>query len=382
VSRPLSVLLVGDYPPDATLGSPKVFFKLQAELQALGHRCDVIFGEEIGGPRFRQVRQVVSPWYAANAIARRLDRARYDIVDAASAEGLWFAAAKRMGAFPGTSFICRSNGLEHLNYRRMLLDAEQGLTRKPWTRRIWYPLTRLSQVAAAARLADGLIVLNDADRTYALENGWQPEDRIHLVAHGVSTEFLADPGSSAPRGKGLLFCGTWDRMKGIDALVAAFEQLCSEHPGLPLTILGPGVCESAVLRSFSETARRFVTVIPRAPEQQVIEAYRGHDVLLWPSTYEGFGLVLLEAMSQRMAVVATPVGCAPAVVRDGENGLCVSARDARALAAAARRLMDDTLLRERLGNAARDTVKSMTWRATALRTLDAYGRAREERKAA
>jgi glycosyltransferase involved in cell wall biosynthesis len=137
-----------------------------------------------------------------------------------------------------------------------------------------------------------------------------------------------------------------------------------------------------VLRSFSETARRFVTVIPRAPEQQVIEAYRGHDALLWPSTYEGFGLVLLEAMSQRMAVVATPVGCAPAVVRDGENGLCVSARDARALAAAARRLMGDALLRERLGNAARDTVKSMTWRATALRTLDAYGRAREERKAA
>jgi hypothetical protein len=44
--------------------------------------------------------------------------------------------------------------------------------------------------------------------------------------------------------------------------------------------------------------------------------------------------------------------------------------------------MDDTLLRERLGNAARDTVKSMTWRATALRTLDAYGRARQERKAA
>jgi glycosyltransferase involved in cell wall biosynthesis len=80
--------------------------------------------------------------------------------------------------------------------------------------------------------------------------------------------------------------------------------------------------------------------------------------------------------------VATPVGCAPAVVRDGENGVCVRARDARALAAAARRLMGDALLRERLGNAARDRVKSMTWHATALRTLDAYARAREERKAA
>ena len=39
-------------------------------------------------------------------------------------------------------------------------------------------------------------------------------------------------------------------------------------------------------------------------------AYRRHDVLAWPSTYEGFGMVLLEAMSQRLPVVATPVGCA------------------------------------------------------------------------
>jgi len=382
LQRPLSVLLVGDYPPDATLGSPKVFYKLQAELRALGHRCDVVFDDEIGGPRCRQVRHVVSPWHAANAITRRLDAARYYIVDVASAEGLWFGASKRMGAFPQTSFICRSNGLEHLNYRRMLLDAREGLTSKPWTRRIWYPLTRLSQVAAAARLADGLVVLNDADRAFALENGWQPEDRIHLVAHGVSAEFLSNDPGRLSRGKGLLFCGTWDRMKGIDALVAAFEQLCGERPDLPLTILGPGVPEAAVRSAFSETARHLVTVVPRVPEQQVIQAFREHDVLLWPSTYEGFGLVLLEAMSQRMPVIATPVGCAPAVVRDGETGLRVPARDPHALAAAVRRLIDDERLRDRLGNAAREAVKSLTWRATALRTLDVYGRVREERKAA
>lgn len=383
MSPPLSVLLVGDYPADPTLGSSKVFFKLQAELQALGHSCDVIFGNEIRGPRFRQVRQVLSPWYAADAIARRLNQSHYDVVDVASAEGLWLGLSKRIGAFPRTSFVCRSNGLEHLNYRRMLADADEGLTRKPWTRRIWYPLTRLSQVAAAARLADRLIVLNDADRAYALDHGWQPGDRVHVISHGVSPEFLAsDPGGTAKRGRGLLFCGTWDRMKGIDALVTAFDQLCAERQDLRLTILGPGVPDQTVLRAFSERARRLVTVIPRAPEQQVIDAYRSHDVLLWPSTYEGFGLVLLEAMSQRIAVVATPVGCAPVFVRDGETGLRVPQRDARALAAAARRLMDDALLRERLGSAAREAVKTMTWRATALHTLDVYGRARQERRAA
>ena len=145
---------------------------------------------------------------------------------------------------------------------------------------------------------------------------------------------------------------------------------------------GPGVPDAIVMRTFSENARRFVTVLPRAAEQQVIDAYRSHAVLLSPSTYEGFGLVLLEAMSQRMAVVATPVGCAHSVIRDGQTGVRVPARNGRALAAAARRLLDDGQLRQRLGDSAREAVKAMTWRATALRTLDVYGRARVERRAA
>ena len=76
-ATPLSILFVGDYPPDATLGSPKVFYKLQAEFQALGHRCDIMFAPEIGGTSFRQIRQLVSPWRAGNAIVRRLEVGGY-----------------------------------------------------------------------------------------------------------------------------------------------------------------------------------------------------------------------------------------------------------------------------------------------------------------
>ena len=54
------------------------------------------------------------------------------------------------------AFVCRSNGLEHLNYARMVDDHREGLRGKPWSRRVWYPLSRLTQVTAAARLADSL----------------------------------------------------------------------------------------------------------------------------------------------------------------------------------------------------------------------------------
>jgi glycosyltransferase involved in cell wall biosynthesis len=146
-------------------------------------------------------------------------------------------------------------------------------------------------------------------------------------------------------------------------------------------VLGPGVDPSIVLSAFAPAVRPFVRVIPRAAEPQVVEAYRNHDVLLWLSTYEGFGLVLLEAMSQGLAVVATPVGCVPSLVRDGENGLVVPKRNPDAAVSAVERLMDAPDLRRSLGVAARRAVSGMTWSHTARRTLDAYARAREARAA-
>ena len=376
----LSILLAGDYPADPTLGSSKVFYKLQEEFVALGHRCDILFGDEIRGPQSRQIRQAVGPYYAAQAIARRMGRVKYDVVDIASAEGLFIGLLNRISARAATPYVCRSNGLEPLNYRRMLADARAGLTSKPWTRRVWYPLSRLTQVAWAARLAHRLLLLNTQDREYALNEGWQPADRIDLVPHGVSSRFLDGRADAAsPRGEGLLFCGSWDHMKGIAYLVSAFERLHAHGAPYRLTVLGPGLPESTVLAAFTAAVRPSVRVIARVAEDEVVRLYRSHDVLLWTSTYEGFGLVLLEAMSQELPAVTTPVGCAPALVRDGENGLVVPPRDPDAIVAAVERLMADAGLRRRLGAAAAKSVAGMTWRATAERTLDVYWRAIEQR---
>jgi glycosyltransferase involved in cell wall biosynthesis len=375
--RPLRILLVGDYADDPRLGSAKVAHKLREELRALGHECDVLFSPAIGGrPAGRQVRQLVAPMLAAGAIRRALAGTSYDVVDAASAEGLWFGAARRFGAWARTALVCRSNGLEHLNYRRMLEDSRAGLTRKPWTRRLWYPASRLSQVAAAARVADRLLLLNEADRQFAIARRWQPADRIDVVPHGVSDRFLAHPlGPAGDRGAGALFCGAWDHVKGITYLVDAFRQLAESGRPVPLTVLGPGRPARDVLASFPAMLQSHITVIDRVPEERVIAEYRRHDLLVFPSTYEGFGLVVLEAMSQGLPVVATPVGCAPEIVRDDQTGRIVPLRDSAALAAAVRRLMDSPEERDRLGAAAAAAVSSMSWRTTAERTLDVYLRA-------
>lgn len=373
MTRQLRILFVGDYPDDPRLGSAKVVHKLQEELRAAGHLCDALFADALGArPSGRQVRQVVSPMMAAGAVARAFRHHEYDVVDAASAEGLWFGVRKRLGSYRETAFVCRSHGLEHLNYRRMIDDSRAGLSRKPWTRRIWYPAARLSQVAAAARLADRLLLLNDTDRQFAIEREWQPADRIDVVPHGVSDRYLAPGAWHGARGGGALFCGSWDHAKGISYLVAAFDSLAGAGRPVPLTVLGPGWPAADVLASCPARLRPHVTVIDRVAEERVIEELRRHDLLVSPSTYEGFSLVVIEAMSQGLPVVATPVGCAAALVRDGETGVRVPPRDAHALAAAIARLMQSPDERARLAGNAAAVVAAMSWRETARRTIEVY----------
>lgn len=373
----MRILLVGDYPPDPRLGSTKVLAKLQQEFQALGHNCDVLLSDALGDrPRDARLRQALGPVIALRAVRRVIrERGRYDVIDVASAEGRWIARW-RGGLLRGTAVISRSNGLEHLNYKRLIDDHDAGLASKPWTRRLFHPLVRLTQVSAAARFADRLLLLNDAERCFAVSRGWKHEDAVDVVAHGVSTRFLADaPRVDAPRGRGILFCGSWTPVKGVAYLAAAFSMLAEAGASTRLTVLGGAVPASEIMAAFAPIARPLVTVLERAPEDEVMQAYRSHDVLAWPSTYEGFGMVLVEAMSQRLPVVATPVGCAQDLVVDGGTGLVVPPRDPHALAAALSRMLADPRLRLRCATAAFDSVRDMTWTNTAKRTLNVYSRA-------
>jgi glycosyltransferase involved in cell wall biosynthesis len=385
----MRILLVGDYPRDARLGSTKVLLKLQEEFRRLGHTCDVLLADDLGAsPRHRLLRWALAPVTAFAAIRRAFrEHGPYDVVDAASAEGLWVGVLRGAGLFNGAALIARSNGLEHLNYRRMLEDHDAGLLDKPWTRRWWYPAVRLSQVAAAARVADRLILLNGNDRAFALERCWKDEAAIDLVPHGVSARFLADaPPPDHPRGRGILFCGTWDATKGVPYLASAFSRLVEsgatlQAGGAPatLTVLGGGVPAEHIRAAFSEIARPRVTIVDRVAEEEVVAAYRSHDVLAFPSTYEGFGMVLLEAMTQRLPVVATPAGCADALVQHEDTGLIVPPRDAGALADALARLLAEPVLRARLADAAFRRVRDMSWTRTAHATLAVYERALSER---
>ena len=372
MTEALRILLVGDYGTDPRLGSSKVYHKLHEEFTQLGHRCDLILGAELGTwPRQPKIRWAVAPLLAARAVARF--GAAYDVIDVASAEGSVLGLRRALTPGSRVALVSRSHGLEHRNYQRLLDDHTAGLTRKRWYRRWWYPTARLSQVALAARLADRMIVLNPGDAEFVVARRWKTRAAIDVIPHGVSARFLDDaPPPGAPRGRGILFCGTWDDMKGVRYLAAAFAQLLDILPDVRLTVLGPGLPEAAVLSDFMPGVRHAVTVIPRLDEPEVMAQYRTHDLLVLPSSYEGFGMVVVEAMSQRLPVVATPMGAAMELVRDGETGILVPLRSAGRLAAAMRRLLTDHDLASRLAEAAYAQASTHTWTRTAQRTIASY----------
>jgi glycosyltransferase involved in cell wall biosynthesis len=83
-----------------------------------------------------------------------------------------------------------------------------------------------------------------------------------------------------------------------------------------------------------------------------------YDLFLMPSLWEGFGLVLLEAMAQAIPVVGSRVSALPEVVADGETGLLAAPRDVDMLAAHLRRLLADAPLRRHMGLLGQDRLET------------------------
>lgn len=185
---------------------------------------------------------------------------------------------------------------------------------------------------AAGRLTVRCAVSPEAEATAAAALG----GRYEVVGNGVELERVAGATPWPTEGPTILFVGRHERRKGLGVLLEAFGHL--DVPGAVLWIVGDGP-QTAVLRAANPPTRH-VQWLGRVSDAELASRLRGADVLCAPSLGgESFGMILVEAMAARTAVVASDLR-GYAFVADGRAAL-VAPGDADALAAALRRAVID-----------------------------------------
>jgi glycosyltransferase involved in cell wall biosynthesis len=203
----------------------------------------------------------------------------------------------------------------------------------------------------------------------------QPMARQPPVLAGHSLAPLEPPPAQPVAPRTVLTLGRLGQRKGTYDLVRAFALIAGRVSDAQLVCGGDGDIEQ--VRALAQELGVGDRVI--CPGWLGAEGKRAHlaeaAVFILPSTAEGMPMAVLEAMSWRLAVIATPVGGVPQVIQHDRNGMLVEPGDIEAIAAALLRLLDDVALRERLGTAARATIETRFSIAIAVERLSAiYGR--------
>ena len=172
----------------------------------------------------------------------------------------------------------------------------------------------------------------------------------------------------------LLFVGKEFRRKGLAPIISAL-------PTLPQSVmlLVVGGDDEAPFRAQAGAAGVGDRVVFAGHSPHVQDYFAAGDAFVFPTLYEAFALVSLEAAAAGLPLVTTKVNGTEDFVMDGVNGFFIQ-REAGSIASTVRRLVEDPTLTERMGRAARHGVAAYTWDRIASRTRDVYDEVAEEKR--
>lgn len=213
-----------------------------------------------------------------------------------------------------------------------------------------------------------------------------PYDKIDVIPNGIRAEKFqfefpeAERAAfrlrfAAPDQPLIFFVGRMVREKGVQVLIQAIPIVRTEFPNTVLVIVGGGYrahLEEFVRFCHLEDAVRFTGFIP---DNDLLRLYRVVDVAVYPSLYEPFGIVALEAMAAGAPVVVSDAGGLKEVVRHEETGILTWAGNPESVAwGILRVLQDPAAAQRRVKNAQKTVQREFNWRRIAQHTQQVYKR--------
>lgn len=199
---------------------------------------------------------------------------------------------------------------------------------------------------------DKFVVLTNEDRGY-----WGNLRNIEVIPNAA---MLVSNGYSDAQNKRVIAVGRLDYQKGFDRLIRAWRivQQNEAFHEWNLDIFGQGEWKEMLQQMIDEAGLQDSTRINQ-PTKQIGNEYVRSSILVMSSHYEGFPMVMIEAMACGLPVVSFDYKCGPKdIIRHGENGLLVHDGDIEGLAAAMMKLMEDEAYRKRLSDNAKKIIST------------------------
>ena len=218
-------------------------------------------------------------------------------------------------------------------------------------------------VPAALRHSRAVIVISESTRRDVLDLYRLPPEKVHVVYCGYDPRRFSPGPTDRARGEPYaLYVGNVMPHKNLLRVVEAFARL---NPGVRLVIRGSGRAHH--VRALHERIATLgiasrVDWQPYAPDDELVELYRGARMLLLPSLYEGFGLPALEAMGCGTPVLTSSTSSLPEVV--GDAALLVDPTDTDSIADAVMRLFEDDVLAKELAERGLARARLFSWEKT------------------
>ena len=197
---------------------------------------------------------------------------------------------------------------------------------------------------------DAIVVLTKQDA-----NDWKEAKQVMVIPNAVPFDTQE---VSLLNNKHVIMVGRYNDAKGYDYLIPAWDVVHQKHPDWELHVYGSGELHDQVVRWIRERHLED-TIILHEPVDNIKEKYLESSIAVLSSRYEGFSLVLLEAMSCGVPFVSFDCPHGPRnIIKNGEDGLLVEYLNSQALANGICQLIEDESLRKRLGaNAKKNIVR-------------------------